>query len=81
MIIKNAETQQERAKRLYQVGHVIDSYGSLYLVTSVTDGYALYGLGNGWQTSPTYTNLPDLIKNCYHQCDKLVTALTYETED
>ena len=78
---KRIETREERAKRLYQVGNVVENCGDLYLVISVEDGYALYGLKIGSQTSSTYITLSDLANVFYGPTNKLVTKLTYETED
>ena len=78
---KHAETQEERAKRLYQVGNVIDSYGNLYLVINVEDEYALYDLKSGNRVPETFTTLSALANSFYLSSDTLVTKLTYETED
>ena len=78
---KHTETQSERAKRLFQVGNVIDTYGNLLLVASVEDGYALYDLKTGQPASTPSTTLSNLANVYYYPCDNLVTKLTYETED
>ena len=77
---KHAETQDERAKRLFQVGHVIERGHRLFLVTQVKDGYAL-----SWLDDEAYSlvgkTLTDLINKFYLASDKLVTRIDYETED
>ena len=85
---KHAEANEERAERLYQVGNVIEGVGNLYLVARnlylvarVGDRYVLYDLKTGQPAYTPATTLQDLANGCYDSSDKLVTKLTYETED
>ena len=78
---KHAETQEERAKRLYQVGNVVDSCGYLYLIANAGNEYTLYSVKQGDQKFFAYPTLSDLANHCYDPSDKLVTKITYETED
>ena len=80
-VAKHVETREERAERLYQVGNVIECHESLYLVTEVHSGFVLYDLKTGQPVSAGYETLSGLANGDYYPSDKLVTALTYETED
>ena len=44
---KHAEAQSERAKRLYQVGNIIEDVGDLYLICKIDDKYCALNLATG----------------------------------